>query len=145
MFQKDVDVSKHLPKVGTGKDNPFFGKKHTKESKLMMVNSYKIRHPNWDGGISYPERTRFNNTIRSLILERDDYTCQMCGERGGKLQVDHIKNWCDHEDLRFDVDNCRTLCMACHYEVTYGRKMSNTIKNWGLGSKQKPISLQGVT
>jgi len=28
--------------------------------------------------------------LRSLVFERDDYTCQYCGQRGGKLECDHI-------------------------------------------------------
>ena len=28
--------------------------------------------------------------IRTEIFRRDDYTCQYCGERGGRLECDHI-------------------------------------------------------
>lgn len=28
--------------------------------------------------------------IRHQIFERDNYTCQYCGKRGGKLEVDHV-------------------------------------------------------
>ena len=29
-------------------------------------------------------------TIRTRIFGRDDYTCQYCGERAGKLECDHV-------------------------------------------------------
>ena len=156
-YYKDVDVSKHLPKVGTGKDNPFFGKKHTKKTKMKMSKNHVEvkywlgkertsmmgdKHWNWKGGIKRPhkrnendttERTNFYYTVRKMVLERDDYTCQFCGERGVALHVDHIQSWSEHVDQRFNMDNCRTLCMACHYKLTFGKQIPVNIKNWGAG------------
>lgn len=51
---------------------------------------------------------------RKEIFVRDDYTCQMCGKRGGYLEADHIKPWAYFPELRFDLDNGRTLCRPCH-------------------------------
>jgi len=34
----------------------------------------------------------FAHTIGQDVLRRDNYTCQVCGQRGGKLQVDHIQH-----------------------------------------------------
>lgn len=76
------------------------------------------------------ERARFRKTMQKVIFERDDFTCQICDIRGGYLQVDHIKKWSDHPDLRFVESNCRTLCMACHYYVTFKRKIPEGII-WG--------------
>jgi len=92
------------------------------------------KHPNWKGGIrgkDYLERRRFQKTIQKQVFERDDYTCQLCGERGGNLQVDHIQSWADYVKLRFCIDNCRTLCMNCHYEITFGKPMPPTVRAWG--------------
>lgn len=76
------------------------------------------------------EREKFRRTTQLRVFTRDNYTCQMCDQPGGYLQVDHIKSWAKFPELRFDLDNCRTLCMACHYYVTFKRKMpSGTI--WG--------------
>ena len=90
-------------------------------------------HHNWKGGISTDdrkERMRFRHLLQEQIFIRDNYTCQVCQEVGGKLQVDHIKKWSDYPELRFELDNCRTLCMACHYYVTFKRKMPKGIV-WG--------------
>lgn len=77
------------------------------------------------------ERQRFRKEIQKLVFERDDYTCQLCGIRGGVLQVDHIKSWADYVELRFNMENCRTLCVSCHYQITYGRPMPETVSGWG--------------
>ncbi len=88
---------------------------------------------NWNGGVSLRdklERTKFRQQLHKVVLERDNYTCQLCGT-GGNLQVDHIQSWVDYVDQRFNIDNCRTLCANCHYQITYGRPMPKTVKGWG--------------
>jgi hypothetical protein len=92
------------------------------------------KNHNWKGGIQSKdriERIKFRKTIQKKVLERDNYTCQFCGERGKKLQVDHIQPWSEYIDLRFDINNCRTVCMECHYQITFGKPMPKKIKNWG--------------
>lgn len=138
--------------------SPMKGKRHSKESRLKMSLSRKgkkhpckwvvhtswfkkgvaqnkgSKHWNWKGGISSQdrlERNKFRNTIQKLVFERDNYTCQICHQKGGDLQVDHIKSWASNPDLRFLLANCRTLCIHCHYMVTFGRKMPYNIKGWG--------------
>ena len=79
-------------------------------------------HHNWKGGTTRPsklERVKFQQSIQQLVFQRDDYTCQICDQHGGYLQVDHIKSWAKHPELRLELDNCRTLCMACHYYLTF--------------------------
>jgi len=91
------------------------------------------KNPRWKGGISPKsrlERVKFRQQLQSKILHRDNYTCQICDEYGGNLQIDHIKEWADYPELRFEESNCRTLCMACHYYITFKRKMPKGIV-WG--------------
>jgi len=80
---------------------------------------------NWKGGI-----TPINEKIRKspeyklwrlAVFERDKYTCIWCGKKGGTLNADHIKPFCDYPELRFAIDNGRTLCLSCHKKTdTYG-------------------------
>lgn len=51
---------------------------------------------------------------RTAVFERDNYTCQMCGARGIRLNADHIKPFSLFPDLRLDINNGRTLCVECH-------------------------------
>lgn len=100
-------------------------------------NSYK-----WKGGlrgIDYIERRKFQHNIQKLVFERDDYTCQICRIKGVYLQVDHIQSWSEYVELRFSMDNCRTLCMDCHYKITFSRpKPKNII--WGHNFKKARIA-----
>lgn len=81
--------------------------------------------------IDKKERIRFRREMQKLVFERDDYTCQICGIRGIDLQVDHIQEWSEYVELRFKLENCRTLCAKCHYLITFGKPMPKNIKGWG--------------
>lgn len=88
---------------------------------------------NWKGGITSKDkltRVKFRKTMQLLVFQRDDFTCQICYKEGEYLQVDHIKKWSDYPELRFDMDNCRTLCMPCHYYITFKRKLPEGVI-WG--------------
>lgn len=61
---------------------------------------------------------------RKSVFERDDYTCQDCGVRGGYLEADHIKPWALFKELRYDMDNGQTLCRPCHQKTeSWGGKV----------------------
>jgi hypothetical protein len=61
------------------------------------------------------------------ILERDKFTCQLCGKKGGKLQVHHLYLVSEYPDIALEDDNGITLCVKCHWQIhrqfgTAGRK-----------------------
>jgi hypothetical protein len=51
---------------------------------------------------------------RRLVYERDDYACQVCGERGRKIQAHHLHPWAVRPELRFDLSNGVTVCRVHH-------------------------------
>ena len=132
----------------SGVNNPFYGKKHTKESielirkasvgrvhsiesRINRSNAVKgYKHYNWQGGltgINFQIRNSLEYRLwREAVFKRDKYTCQECGARNGSgktivLHADHIKRFADYPELRFDIDNGRTLCKPCHRKTnTYG-------------------------
>lgn len=98
--------------------------------QLRNYISLGERNTNWRGGI-----TPINEKIRKSaeykkwrvsVFERDAYTCVLCGCNSGDKHADHIKPFALFPDLRFDVDNGRTLCVPCHKDTeTYGAKIKN--------------------
>ncbi len=77
----------------------------------------------WKGGITPETRLLRASTEyklwRTAVFERDNYTCIWCGARSEKgksviIEADHIQKWADFPELRFAIDNGRTLCKNCH-------------------------------
>ena len=55
---------------------------------------------------------RYYSKVRQRILERDDWTCQKCGQKMNRLQVHHIIKT---KEGRIDADdNLITACHKCH-------------------------------
>jgi 5-methylcytosine-specific restriction endonuclease McrA len=75
-------------------------------------------HPNWQGGFSTIRNKEFHKPGYKLLCKsvfaRDNYTCQDCQKRGGKLEAHHIKPWGPYPDLRYALHNLITLCPKCH-------------------------------
>jgi len=81
--------------------------------------------PCWKGGLT-PENMKIRNSIgyvewRNLVFERDNFTCQECGEREGKLTAHHINAFSDYPDFRMEISNGKTLCWKCHGNLHRGK------------------------
>lgn len=102
------------------------GKKHTEETRRKISEAQQFRreqHHSWKGGV-----VKINKKIRQSleyklwresVFKRDNYTCIWCGARNGNgkevtLHADHIKTFANYPELRFAIDNGRTLCVECH-------------------------------
>ena len=98
------------------------GEKHTESTKKKISESHKgENNPSWKGGISsingLIKSSRIYENWRRSVFERDKFTCQECSKIGGGLEAHHIKPFAEFIELRFDVDNGRTLCEECHKEM----------------------------
>lgn len=95
-------------------------------------------NPAWRGGVTKSRGERWSKEYRRwrhAVLRRDNHTCQYCGvneESGVIIQTDHIKPWASYPELRYDINNGRTLCWDCHKKTkTYGmngRKVLDVIQ-----------------
>lgn len=77
----------------------------------------KVRHTTFDifvNGRNKRDRDAGLPPWRLFVFSRDDYTCQVCGERGGDLEAHHLESYADNVEDRLDPENGVTLCQACH-------------------------------
>src|SRR5437868_15199132 len=116
-FGKHWNLSKETKRkisiTHLGNKHPMWGKKHSLKYRKKMSISAKNRtyigsppimrgeqHPRWKGNSSedYRERRRFQKVLQPVIFIRDNYTCQICDQYSGYLQVDHIKSWAKYPE-----------------------------------------------
>lgn len=76
------------------------------------------KNPNWKGGAT-SEADKFYSSsawkeVRTAAFKRDDWTCQDCLKRGGRLEANHIKPRSKFPDLKLELTNIETLCKKCH-------------------------------
>ncbi len=137
-----------------GKSYRESGWKHTEEAKRRMSEGSRKTAPRgekhwyWKGGIS-PLRNRLEDTFaykqwRKEVFERDNYTCQDCGKRGGNLEAHHIKpfltilkeidksvknkfQYALQYNILWDVSNGITYCIKCHSKNDSHRRLSSEI------------------
>lgn len=142
---------KHNHKTNNGNQAWNKGKPHSEETKakLKLSRAKQVMKPRtiefrkkmsedrkgdrwhtWRGGIT-PINQAIRNQVeyklwREAVFVRDNYTCVWCKQRGGQLNADHIKPFALFPELRFCIDNGRTLCVPCHKTTdTFGGKCRN--------------------
>lgn len=125
------------------------GELYKKHFSAGFRGTFKNGHKPWHAGIKVPKRSGENchlwkggittenhkirdslemNIWRKAVFERDNYTCVWCRSRNGNgkkiiIHADHIKPFAYFPELRFAIDNGRTLCKPCHKTTdTFGTK-----------------------
>ena len=134
--KRSVESRDKLRTQKLGSKNPNFGKKWSDSYREKIIpklrgkkseeHRLKIKagvkrgegHWNWKGGITEMSRAIRNSTEyklwRKAVFERDKNTCVWCFRNDLPLQADHIKPFSLFPELRFAIDNGRTLCVPCH-------------------------------
>ena len=105
--------------------------------KVCSFRCSKISHPSTHEQLKRAQITKWKDHVykshqndiargkseytewRNHVFERDNYTCQKCGEHSGnghavELHPHHIKPFATNPLLRYDLDNGITLCKSCH-------------------------------
>ena len=91
------------------------------------------RNPNWHGGGCRSARQVLMGrgeyaNWRRAVFARDDFTCQTCKVRGGRLNADHIVPYALRPDLALEISNGLTLCESCHRKTpTWGQGTRNML------------------
>ncbi len=98
------------------------GIKHSEETRRKMSKAKKGEKSHlWKGGITEKNRlirTQIEYSLwRESVFARDNWTCQECGQKGGKLNAHHIKPFAKYPELRTSIENGITLCKKCHKEI----------------------------
>lgn len=78
--------------------------------KLKNPEVYGVEYQHGDGEGFY--------NVKSAVLSRDNYTCQICGVKQAKLEVHHIRSRSEGGSNR--MDNLVVLCKDCHAKVHTG-------------------------
>lgn len=63
-----------------------------------------------------PRDSKGYDKFKKKVLERDDYTCQLCGAKND-LVVHHKKSYDKYQRLRTVISNGITLCNNCHKKI----------------------------
>lgn len=89
------------------------GRDALRESKQGSSN------PQWRGGTT-PERAKIGRwtTVQAPALHKaSDYTCQLCGGRGGRLHAHHVDPVYHNVHRAYDPANLLSVHAGCHREL----------------------------
>ncbi len=78
--------------------------------KAKSEYAQKLRDPRWQ-------------KMRLKIMERDEFSCQYCGDSESTLNVHHLDYIQGNDPWEYDDSWLVTLCEACHEEESRQRPM----------------------
>ena len=121
-----------LAKNRTAELNPFFGKTHSEENKQKFSENAKARlselNPNFKNGKNIRRPRDLKNgdfqKLRNFVFNRDSYTCQITGKKGGHLHCHHLLPYWVCPEAFFDVENMITVTSEVHFVTCHN-------KSWG--------------
>jgi hypothetical protein len=94
------------------------------ESKIKVACSVRgISVEDFDGFKDKEDRRQYKEMgLSKACLEKADFTCAVCSERGAELNAHHMNGWATHPEDRYSLDNLVCVCHKCHrqYHTQYG-------------------------
>ena len=111
----------HIAKLKAHKKTEIHRENLSKSHKGKKVTSGSD-HYNWKGGISTaPYPSNFTKGLREVVRVRDNYTCQICGEKQGKrrLTIHHI----DYDKKNCDEKNLIAVCIRHNCMMNFNREI----------------------
>lgn len=138
--------------IGSGENNPFYGRKHTPETLEKMSESTKGPSPwlrgevhhqygkrgplsrTWKGGLTPERQSLYASDEWKLVVkkvwQRDDARCRRCNlnqneNRGKQFDIHHIVAFADCKELRTELSNLILLCHDCHLWVHSNKNKQN--------------------
>lgn len=81
-------------------------------------DTHKLKNPNIKGKEYQNGGVKGFYNVKSAVLNRDDYKCQICGSKDIQLEVHHIIYRSNGGSDR--MDNLVTLCHDCHSKIHSG-------------------------
>lgn len=106
------------PKKGKSLDEQV-GSKRASELKLEhSIRMRGINNPNYIASKQHIYGPGFSPFVKKQVLQRDNYTCEYCKTRGGRLDIHHI----DYDKENNDMNNLITLCHKHHNWTLHKRE-----------------------
>lgn len=120
--RKLVDVLKYRNMF----DNPAEKPEVKEKMRSAKLGKFNEEANHWQGGKVKERKMLMSRDaykqLRINVFKRDEFKCTLCFSNKN-IEMDHIKEWCNYPELRFDIDNCRTLCFVCHRQTdNFGTK-----------------------
>lgn len=120
LFLKSLDVNEFFDAFSVICNYGFYGvvpEEGTKERDILNLFKDKIDRYTYSLDNKKARNCEEYKKWRNDVFSRDNFTCQMRGKIGGKLNAHHLKHFATHIDLRYCLENGVTLCEKCHKEV----------------------------
>jgi len=112
---EEKEIERFVKQTGKYRSDPY--RKDCKDCRnFRRREKIKIEPKFWNRGTGKGRWTVNYHKWRNSVLERDNFECQECGEKE-VLHCHHIISWKENYDLRFNVDNGKTLCRSCHIRL----------------------------
>lgn len=147
-FKHSIETKEKIRELKKGENNPLYGTHRSVETRRKIGKAQIGElHYNWQGGLNSLNmviRKCFDyRQWRSDVFARDNYTCQMCWERGTRLHAHHIISVSSliqyyeitklEEALECDelwnINNGITYCEECHKKIHKKLIKSGDIQN----------------